>query len=508
MIRDTDDVLPVLWHLEPQVGVGAAGIIIPCNRSSISAEDVEHRVEPAADPPREAFDLEHLPLGGGEPEAIDIPIGADNSIEGERRLAGGCLGRGVVRLDLEEVTEGGDPERDRGGTDAVGVLGKQGENGSRRRHGHFLDDRPGGIAEECHRHRLPRLAPRRVNGRGTGERADVEAVAAVAVAGVARLADLDVVGPLLGGDEAQHAVLLGDGRIVRRRYLKPLRVEDRHRGVEEVAPQAECLDVDAEPLPLGKLHRVEIDILVLHHAVDGDVEIEGLRLLERAVGLLLVGDRQGADADRAEVGNPRLAADLEKLLPERVVVGDEDRGLDGVVINRRDRADRQRRGHREPDRGVEKDLLRVLQPRSLERQFALAAALHPARQDDGQLRIGGGGHIRCRRGTDRRQNRHDQSPDFRPGPTGMRHRFPGGSGSAAAPGVRAAKGRWDRGTSSLSLRPGRPPASTPGWASAGGRLELRRQAISPWRTFPPSTISIGRSPGAISSLSATIPSRS
>ena len=294
----------------------------------------------------------------------------------------------------------------------------------------------------------------------------METVAAIAVAGVARLADLDVVGPLLGGDEAQHAVLLGDGRIVRRRHLKPLRVEDRHRGIEEIAPQAECLDIDAEPLPLGKLHRVEIDILVLHHAMDGDVEIEGLRLLERAVGLLLVGDRQGADANRAEVGNPRLAADLEKLLPERVVVRDEDRGLDGVVINRRDRADRQRRGDREPDRGVEKDLLRVLEPRSLERQFALAAALHPAWQDDVQLRIGGEGHIRCRRGTDRRQNRHDQSPDFRPGPTGMRHRFPGGSGSAAAPGVRAAKGRWDRGTSSRSLRPGRPPAPTPG---ASGR---------------------------------------
>ena len=208
VISDADDILAVLRHLESQVGVGPAGIIIRGNGSSIGAEDTEERVEPTADPPREAFDLEHLPLGGGEPEAVDVAIGADDPVEGERRFAGGRLGRSVVGLDLEEVAEGRDAERNRGGTDAVGISGKERQDVSRQRHGHFLDESAGGITQKRHRHRLPRLAPGRVDGRGTGERADVEAVAAVAVAGVARLADLDVVGPLLGGDEAQHAVLL------------------------------------------------------------------------------------------------------------------------------------------------------------------------------------------------------------------------------------------------------------------------------------------------------------
>ena len=510
MIGDTDDVLSVLRHLKPEVGIGPPGIVVAGDPSAIGPENIDDRIETAADPPRETFDLEHLPLGRREPKAVDVAIGADDAIEGQRRFAGGRLGRGVVRLDLEEIALRGDPERDRGGADPVGVLGKQGEDGSRRRHGHFLHDRPGGIAEECHRHRFPCLAPRRVDGRGTGKRTDMEAVAAVAVAGITRLPHLHVVRPLLGGNKAEYAILLRHRRIIGRRHFEPLRVEDRHRRIEEIAPQPEGLDVDPKPLPLGEFHRVEIDILVLHHAVDGDVEVEGLRLLERAVGLLLVGDRQGTDADGTKVGDPRLAADLEQLLPERVVVGDEDRGLDRVVVHRRDRADRQRGRHRKPDRRVEENLFCILEPCPLERQFALAAPLDPARQDDAQLRVGRDRHVRCHRGADRRQDRHHQSPHRQPGPTGMRHRFPGGTKSAAAPGVRAARGHFNHGAPSLRPWPlGRQPNTALGRrASAGERPRLRRQAISSWRTLPPSTISIGRSPGAISSLSATMPSRS
>ena len=466
VIGDTDDVLPVLRHLEPEVGIGPPGIVVSGDPCAIGPENVDDRIETAADPPRETFDLEHLPLGRREPEAVDITVGADDAIEGKRRFAGGRLSRGVVRLDLEEVAERSDPERDRGGADPVGVLGEEGENGSRRRHGHLLHDRSGGIAEECHRHRFPRLAPRRVDGRRPREGADMETVAAVAVAGITRLPNLHVVRSLLGGNEAEHAILLRHRRIIRRRHFEPLRVEDRHRRIEEIAPQPECLDIDSEPLPLGELHRVEIDILVLHHAMDGDVEVEGLRLLERAVGLLFVGDRQGTDADGTKVRDPRLATDLEQLLPERVVVGNEDRGLDRVVVDRRDRADRQRRRHRKPDRRVEENLFCILEPCPLERQFALAAPLHPAWQDDAQLRIGRDRHVRRRSGAHRRQHRHHQSPHRQPGPTGMRHRFPGGTRSAAAPGVRAARGRFNHGALSRrhwSMR--RPPkhsARTPG----------------------------------------------
>ena len=150
VIGDTDDVLPVLRHLKPEVGIGPPGIVVAGDPRAIGPEDVDDRIETAADPPRETFDFEYLPLRGREPEAIDVAVGADDAIEGKRRLPGGRLSRGVVRLNLEKIALRCDPERDRGGADPVGVLGKEGEDGSRRRHGHILHDRPSGIAEECH----------------------------------------------------------------------------------------------------------------------------------------------------------------------------------------------------------------------------------------------------------------------------------------------------------------------------------------------------------------------
>ena len=264
----------------------------------------------------------------------------------------------------------------------MGVCGEELQQRSCCRHCDLVRQRPRRVAEELCRHLLTRLAPRRIDRRRPRKRAHVQPVPAVVVAAVARLPHLHVIGAVSRCEHAHHAVLKGDRHIVDGSQFEPLFIEDRHGRIEQKCSQTERLHVDAESLSLRERNGEVIDVLTRHDALNCRVERHSLCFRQRAVGLLLVDDRQRAHEERSELGDARCAPHLHEMLAERTVLRHEDRGLERIVIDCLD-ATHNKRGGRVGR--VEEQLRCVLEPDASKDEFAIPTPLHPSRQDQAQL---------------------------------------------------------------------------------------------------------------------------
>ena len=165
-------------------------------------------------------------------------------------------------------------------------------------------DWPGGITEERHFQLLAGLAAGRRDGGGPRKRADVQPIPRFLVARVRRLPNLHDVAAVRGCDQREDAVLERGGRVIGGRELKPFRIDDRDEGIEAVATQPQAFGLDRQPLPLLEFDGEAVEVFGFGDPVHRRVERHRLRLLQRAVRLDLIRDRQCTDPKRAIFGDP------------------------------------------------------------------------------------------------------------------------------------------------------------------------------------------------------------
>ena len=383
VVFDAHEILAVFGHVEPEDRVGPLGVVVARHGAAVGLEHVDHGIEAGPQPAGVALHLEGLPLLRRKPEVIDVAGLLDHAVERERGIGRRRRGGFVVGLLLEGIAARRDPEGQGGGAGAAVVGRKQPVRAADRHGGHveLPHDRSRCIAEKGDGHLLARLAPGGVDGRGTREPADVEAVAGTAVAAIGGFADLHQVAAILGGEHREDAVLERGRRVIGDGELKPLGVDDRDVRIEPVAAKPQSLDLHREPLAFREVDREAIDIFGGDDAVDGVVERHRLGLVGGAVGLDLVEDWQPADPERPVVADARRRADLHDLLARRARLGHVDHGLERSLIGARGQ-----RRHGEAVVAVEKDFLRVAQPFTAELELAVAAALHPAGKDQREAR--------------------------------------------------------------------------------------------------------------------------
>ena len=166
---------------------------------------------------------------------------------------------------------------------------------------------------------LAELAAGRHDGHRPRERADVQPVLAGAVAAVGALAHLDDVGAVGGDDDRRSGVLAEHRASSQVGQLESLAVQDGDVRVEQRAAEAHALDLGGQALALLALDGEVIHVLVIDDALDGDVERDLLRGGEVAVRLLLVHDRQRADAEGAQLRDAGGGADADGVFAEPAV---------------------------------------------------------------------------------------------------------------------------------------------------------------------------------------------
>ena len=283
---------------------------------------------------------------------------------------------------------------------------------------------------------------------------------------VGGLPDQHAVVAILRDDDRDEGVGAEQGGIVAGGDLEALGIDDGDVGVEHGAAEPHAFDLGAETLALFQTTNVVVGVLGLGDALDGGVEFDPLRLFRGVVGVHLVHGRKLADEERAEVADSATRADPELVFAERGVGLDEDLRGGVFAILDRDTADL--------DAGlVGKQLLQAVESFAVEVHLQLGPALAAAGLDEIELRGEAGvGGWRGKRPETRDQSEVGNSLGESNWRQGARRSLKGLARDAPATILKKVHAFFARRASS---------------------------------TWPPSTISMGRPPGAISSLSPVIP---
>ena len=173
------------------------------------------------------------------------------------------------------------------------------------------------VADPANFHMVAELAAGGERGGRPGEVADVQAIKALGIAGVSRLADGDHVGAVLGGDQRNEAILPDQGVVVARGQFEPLRVQDRHVRVEQRQAKANSLHLDRDPLPFLRADLVIVDVFIARDAVDRHVHVDLLRPGEIVIGLDLGHLLERPDAEGLQGAHARGGANAEIVQAER-----------------------------------------------------------------------------------------------------------------------------------------------------------------------------------------------
>ena len=116
------------------------------------------------------------------------------------------------------------------------------------RHVDLSLDRPGRVAEKLHLQFLAAFAAGRIGDRRPRKVADVQAVATIVGTAIRSFANENRVLAVLGNDDRQKAILLGEHRVVDRRELESILIENRQEWIEKRLAEANAFDLDREPL--------------------------------------------------------------------------------------------------------------------------------------------------------------------------------------------------------------------------------------------------------------------
>ena len=116
--------------------------------------------------------------------------------------------------------------------------------------------------------------------------------------------------------------------VVGKSLFETVLVEDGDVGIEVEVPQAQSVDLEAEPLALLHRNLEVIHVLGEYHAFDRAVQRDRLCLGELRVRLLLLDGRIGTDEELAGMRQARARADPHQVAAQRGVGGDGDGQLD------------------------------------------------------------------------------------------------------------------------------------------------------------------------------------
>ncbi len=382
--------------VRPRVGRPLRGGV----RLAADRLDPDDRVERRAEGVGQRVELELLALLRPEAEAIDVAGLADDAVERDRQVGGrrrrDRVGR-VVRLGFEDVGERrhAQPVRRGGGHAVFGSTATNGEVSRRRRAGgRVWSQTPRGSPRIWTFSSVAGLAAGRVDRRGPGERADVQAVR-LAGAVVHAVPHLDEVGAVALGEDRQHRVLHVQRRVVGGGELLAVGVVDRQVQVGDAAIDAQAGGLDLGRDALAALHfdPVQIDVgRVVQAAVDRGVAGTAFavsRLSFRCFCgmLVLLHGRERADEEALVLGQAVAGAESQPVRAERAVVGQLQPDADaGARLDRLLAAVGPDRGFDRLDRFdgdarlVEQDLARLIEEAAGEVHLDGRAALPAGRR--------------------------------------------------------------------------------------------------------------------------------
>ena len=295
----------------------------------------------------------------------------------------GALLERFVRLGLEGIVDGREAEE---------VTGRRGGLGLRIQHklgvilGRQQDIFGEGIArlQETHVELGAELATGGVDRIRATEIADMESVERISGTAVGRFADHHVVIAVVFRGEGTIAVLAVQDRVVGEGLLELILVEDGDVRIERAVGnrgEAKAVDLDADALTLLDGDLVVIDVLGEDDAFDGLVERDRLGRGELGVGLLLLDVREGAREELAHMRDAGLRAHAHDVVA----------GADGLV-------DREGELHLVAGaalhalhleaRGVEHQVLEIIELGPGDRQFDVSANLAAVRLQRGHAGVG------------------------------------------------------------------------------------------------------------------------
>ena len=383
VIADAEHVVTIRRHRDFEARIQAthpAPVIVGDQGGAGGAPQADDRIQGRPKHLGVSVAREHLALLQSEAVVIRVAGRADDAIQRVGVGGGDDIGllAGAVRFRLEEIIDGGNPEgiprrRRRFGREHLMVrvlLGRYRDRAGKRALG----------VDETHVDFRARLAARGEDHVRTAEVADMQTIEGARRTTVGRLADHHEVIPVVLRDEGTKAVLPMQDRVIGRRLLEPILVEDRDVRIEVQVPQTQAIDLEAEPLAL--LHR---DLEVIHilgedDAFDRAVRGDDLGLGELRVRLLLLDRGIGADEELARMGQARPGAHAHQVTPQGGVGGDRDGQVDLA------------RGHGihafdgEP-RIVEQERLEVLEARPRHGQLEFGATLTAVGLAGGELGV-------------------------------------------------------------------------------------------------------------------------
>ena len=229
------------------------------------------------------------------------------------------------------------------------------------------------------------LAAGGVDGVGTTEITDVQAIVRVVRAAIGGFADHHVIDAVIFGREGAVAVLAVKDRVVREGLLELVLVEDRHVRVEHAAGdrgEAQPVDLDADALALLDGELVVVDVFREHDAFDGLVELDRLGGGEVVVRLLLLDVRERAREELAHMRDARLGADAHDVVAGLDFLADRQGQFDlarGAALDAL---------HLEAGR-VEHQVLEILEAGPGDGQLEVGTDLAAMRLERRHLRVGG-----------------------------------------------------------------------------------------------------------------------
>ena len=178
---------------------------------------------------------------------------------------------------------------------------------------------------------LPWSATRWERHRRPGEAADVQAVVAVVAATKGGFPHVDNVGAGLLERVAAARIEKAQDRVVQLGEDVAVGIQEAQVGIELQVRQAQALHLEVDLLASVDVYGEVVVVLRTHQAVDGDVEPDLLRLLQRVVGFDLPHLRQHADVEGLQVADAKPGPQRQAVGAQPAVIADLDAQLRAVV---------------------------------------------------------------------------------------------------------------------------------------------------------------------------------
>ncbi len=342
VVIDLDRVVAVRGNPEAQAAIGTGALVVVLRDPVARAvEDEEPCIERRAQRPRAHDEIEALAgMRGEEPQiAIEGMFQATVEDRGRRERRG--FGEGIVRLVLEGAGKVGDVEEERRGCDPA-LARRAPREGAARDPAQGCSARSSGqialegalaarIAEQCEARVLSATRTQRIGDERPREATGVEQVMRAGTAPIRALAHAQEVAAVRGQDCRDGRILAREGGIVAACELETALVQECQVRVEQLAAQAQRLDLGRDLLSGTTIEGVPVGVLVLRHAAHGYVELDRLRALARIVVFDLVDALERADREGLQPAQARARADAHGVEPERRVGRDRDARVHEVV---------------------------------------------------------------------------------------------------------------------------------------------------------------------------------